>query len=113
MLLSHEKTKEELKNFLVDYFINYGNKRKNNFVVSWHEYAAATYTDVSSLQTSQELTDTKIISNSTYVAKNETTTLHIYPLDFDVLILAFRRYPLPSQFNEDLFFLTFCMINKG
>lgn len=91
-LLSHEKTKDELITFLWEYFITYGKEHKKNFIVSWQETAAATHTDVTMLQSSQEEADTKIILHGAYVAQRGVKTLHIYSPDSDVMILAIARY---------------------
>lgn len=93
-LLSHEKTKDELTKFLADYVIKYGTEHKKNFVVSWQENAAATHTDATMLQTTQEEADTKILLHAAFVAQKGINTLHIYSPDSDVMILALRRYPL-------------------
>ena len=96
-LLSHEKTKDELTTFLAEYLITYGKKHKKNFIVSWQEKSAATHTDVTMLESSQEEADTKIILHGAYVAQKGIKTLHIYSPDSDVMILAIARYALLPQ----------------
>lgn len=93
-LLSHEKTKDELTKYLSEYFIKHGTEYKRKFVVSFQGKPAATHTDVTVLETTQEEADTKILLHAAFVAKKGFKTLHIHSPDSDVLILALRRYPI-------------------
>ena len=96
-LLSHEKTKDELTAFLAEYFIAYGKEHKKKFIVSWQDKTAATHTDVTMLESSQEEADTKIILHGAYVAQKGVKNLHIYSPDSYVMILAIARYALLPQ----------------
>lgn len=85
-ILSLEKTKDYLPKFLAEYFIHYSTEQ-NNFAVTWQENVAATHTDVTMLQTTEEEADTKVLLHAAYVAQKEIKILQIYSPNVNVIIL--------------------------
>lgn len=97
-LLAHDKTKDDLTDFLAQEFVVFGTKKVKKFVVSWQDKASASHMDVSRLANTQEEADTKIILHAVHLAERGAKTLHIFSPDTDVMVLAIRRFPLlPSD----------------
>lgn len=97
-LLAHDKTKDELTEFLSEHLRQFGLTHNKRFVMSWRDTAASSHgIDVSSLSSTQEEADTKIILHAAYLSQKGTKTIHVFSPDTDVFILALRRYPQLSQ----------------
>ncbi|CAH0384973.1 unnamed protein product [Bemisia tabaci] len=94
-LLAHEKTKDEITAFLAEKILKITSEAKKKFIVSWRDKAQSSedLADVSSLCTTQEEADTKIILHAVYLASNGLDITHIFSPDTDVMVLALRRIP--------------------
>lgn len=93
-LLAHDKTKDELTEFLSDQILQFGVTYGKKFVVSWKDKAGSSHgADVSSLSSTQEEADTKIILHAAYLAQRGIKNTHVFSPDTDVVVLLLRRYP--------------------
>ena len=94
-LLAHDKTKDDLTNFLSIQILKSAKIKKLKFIVSWrNNVQSSDGTDVQCLQTTQEEADTKMILHGVFVATKGVISTHIYSPDTDVVILALRRIPM-------------------
>lgn len=92
-LLAHDKTKDELTEFLSNQILKFGESNNKKFVLSWRDKAASSHgDDVSCLSSTQVEADTKIILHAAYLAQIGIKTTHVFSHDTDVLILALWRY---------------------
>ena len=92
-LLSHERTKMELTEYLSAKMIQRSECMGKNVIVAWGCNCQGTHLDVVHLRSSQEEADTKIILHAVDAASLGATEITIHSPDTDVLVLALRRYP--------------------
>ena len=102
-LLSREKTKMDLTEYLSTKFVQRSERRATSVLVAWGNNCQATHRDVTYLRSSQEETDTKMILHAVDAASNGATQVNFYSPDTDVIILSLRRY---AQLCDDVQFIT-------
>ena len=102
-LLSHERTKVELTEYLSAKMIQRSECMGKNVIVAWGCNCRGTHLDVVHLRSSQEEADTKIILHAVDAASRGATEITIHSPDTDVFVLALRRYP---QLCNDVRFVT-------
>ena len=102
-LLSHEKNKMELTEYLSAKIIQKSEQRATSVVVAWGNNCQATHRDVTNLRSSQKEADTKMMLHAVDAASNGATQIKIYSPDSDVFILSLRRY---AQLCDDVQFVT-------
>ena len=102
-LLSHERTKMELTEYLSAKVIQRSECMGRNVIVAWGCYCQGTHFDVTHLRSSQEEADTKIILHAVDAASRGATEITIHSPDTDVFVLSLRRYP---QLCSDVRFVT-------
>jgi len=92
-LLSHERTKMELTEYISAKVIQRSECRGKSVVVAWGNNCQATHRDVTHLRSSQEEADTKMILHAVDAASHGATEINIHSPDTDVFILSLIRYP--------------------
>lgn len=102
-LLSHQKTKMELTEYLGAKALEYASRNCRRFVVSWGCKCKATTQDVNHLQSNHEEADTKLILHAIDAAANGATQINIHSPDTDVFVLSIRRHP---QLSKETYFVT-------
>ena len=102
-LLSHERTKMELTEYLSAKMIQRSECMGKNVIVAWGCNCQGTHLDVVHLRSSQEEADTKIILHAVDASSRGATEINIHSPDTDVFVLALRRYP---QLCSDVRFVT-------
>lgn len=91
-LLSHEKTKDELSNFLAEQFLKNAAYTGQDVVVAWRQIAKGTNECASLLSSTHEEADAKIILHAIEAKKAGVIELDIFSPDTDVLVLALSKY---------------------
>ena len=102
-LLSHERTKMELTEYLSSKVIQKSECLGRNVIVAWGCYCQGTGCDVTHVKSSQEEANTKIILHAVDAASRGATEITIHSPDTDVFVLSLRRYP---QLCTDVRFVT-------
>ena len=102
-LLSHERTKMELTEYLSAKVIQRSECIGKNVIVAWGCHCQGTRFDVTHLRSNQEEADTKIILHAVDAASRGATEITIHSPDTDVFVLSLRRYP---QLCSDVRFVT-------
>lgn len=102
-LLSHERTKMELMEYLSVKVNQRSECMGKNVIVAWGCYCQGTHFDVMHLRSSQEEEDTKIILHAVDATSHGATEITIHSPDTDVFVLSLRRY---QQLCSDVRFVT-------
>ena len=101
-LLSHERTKMELAEYLSAKVFQRSDDRGTSVVVAWGNNCKATHQDETQLRSSQEEADIKMILHAVDASSHGATQVNICSPDTDVFILLLRRYP---QLCNDVYFV--------
>ena len=92
-LLSHNKTKMELTEYLARKALDHAESFGKRLVAAWGTACEATHKNVAHLRSTQEEADTKILLHAVDADAHGATEINIHSPDTDVFILSLRRYP--------------------
>ena len=92
-LLSHNKTKMELTEYLARKALDHAEIIGKRLVAAWGTSCEATHKNVAHLRSTQEDADTKILLHAVDATAHGATECNIHSPDTDVFILSLRRYP--------------------
>ena len=92
-LLSHSETKQQITEYFGKHLLQLGEEKGIVLLVSFNDECHLTIRNVSSLASTQEEADIKILLHAAHASKLGATWVDIVAADTDVLVLTIRRFP--------------------
>ena len=91
--LSHTETKQQITEYFGKHLLQLGKGKGIDLVVSFKDGYHSTIRNVSSLASTQEEADTKMLLHAAHASKLGATGVDIFATDTDVLVLTIRQFP--------------------